>query len=109
MAVGQNLDGRLETFCPNAGYVICHIWQISPDGGGNGENELGGSAYVQVAVGQNEDGRLEIFYVGFESGVVYHNWQTSPNGSWNGEAALGGENSPGGWGQIAVGQNADGR
>jgi|SRR5215831_13264289 len=109
IAVGQNLDGRLEIFYPNDGHVICHNWQTSPNSGWGGENVLGGSAYSQLCVGQNEDGRLEIFYVGLDN-VIYHNWQTSPNSGWSGQAALGGENySGGGYGEIEVGQNADGR
>jgi hypothetical protein len=101
IAVGQNLDGRLEIFYPNDGHVICHNWQTSPNSGWSGGAYLGGMTASNevgtIAVGRNTDGRLEIFYPG-TNGHIYHNWQTSANNGWSGENELGGAS----YGPIAV-------
>ena len=102
IAVGQNLDGRLEVFYVAYNNTIFHNFQTAPNGGWHGELALGGSA-KQIAVGQNLDGRLEIFYVGTND-AIYHNRQVAPNDAWGGEASFGG------WAkQIAVARNQDGR
>jgi hypothetical protein len=102
VAVGQNLDGRLEVFYIAYNNTIYHNFQTAPNAGWHGELALDGAA-KQIAVGRNLDGRLQIFLIGTND-AIYHNSQVAPNDDWGGVASFGG------WAkQIAAAQNQDGR
>jgi hypothetical protein len=106
VAIGENLDGRLEVFYVGTNSGIYHNWQTAPNGVfWEGEIRFAGDSAKQVAVGRNTDGRLEIFYVGTNNGL-YHNWQTVSGGEvWAGEIRFAGDSAK----QVVVGQNQDGR
>lgn len=103
IAVGRNLDGRLEVFARGTDSALWHTWQTTPNGGWSGWASLGGGILATPAIAANSDGRLEAFVQGTD-GALWHNWQTTPNGAWSGWASLGG------WlANPAVGRNHDGR
>ncbi len=104
VAVGTNLDGRLEVFARAGQQQIVHSWQGGTHGGWSSWADLGGTLGGEPVAARNQDGRLELFAVGSD-GHGYHQWQTAPNGGWSGWWPLGGTLRPG----LAVGTNPDGR
>src|SRR5262249_50089247 len=104
ICVGNNADGRLETFARGQDALVYHIWQTVPNGGWHPWSSLGGHDIRQVAIGKNADGRLELFSLGGDR-AIYHIWQTAPNGNWGQWSSLAGHDLQ----QIVVGNNADGR
>ena len=121
LAVGRNLDGRLEVLGIGAD---SHIWFISQDapGGKWGHwQDLGGIKVAPgFAVGQDADGRLEIFGVAAAGpwggwsdsgqstrwGSVWTIEQQMPDGRWGDWTNLGEANvNP----HLVVGNTADGR
>jgi hypothetical protein len=88
LAVGRNLDGRLEVFGAAGDQTLWHNWQISPNNGWRGWQPFlipgpAGDKLVTLAVGQNRDGRLEVFGTAADD-TIWHNWQTSANNGWSG-------------------------
>jgi hypothetical protein len=82
LAVGQNLDGRLELFLAGTGQELLQAWQDSPSGSWTEwvqckERET----TLEVAVGTNLSGTLEAFTLGTQQEVT-HNWQSWPGGTW---------------------------
>src|SRR6266852_274116 len=103
LAVGSNLDGRLEVFVRGlADQALWHIWQVAPNSFWSGWASLGGIIDL-LTVGQNLDGCLEVFARGTDQ-ALWHIWQPAPNNGWSGWASLGGLID-----LLAVGQNQDGR
>jgi len=85
LAVGTNLDGRLELFA--AVGAIWHLWQTAPNGpwappaSWTSRGAPQGMTLSRPAVGRNRDGRLEVFALGSD-GAIWHAWQTTPNDGW---------------------------
>lgn len=105
LAVGRNLDGRLELFYAFVNQELYRISQTAPNGLWGEPKRFSGDSADQIAVGRNEDGRLEIFYSGLQQ-ELYHNSQKAPNSdSWTGESRFAVNSAQ----QVAVGHNADGR
>jgi hypothetical protein len=110
LAIGLNLDGRLEVFAVATDGVLWHLWQTTPNGGWSGWNALGtptGVTLGGLAVGINPDGRLEVFAIGQDA--LWHRWQLTPGGAWSGWSTLG---APAGVAFLSaptVARNADGR
>src|SRR5262249_45319986 len=104
ICVGNNADGRLESFARGQDALVYHIWQTVPNGGWHAWSSLGGHDIRQVAIGKNADGRLELFALGGDR-AIYHIWQTAPNGNWGQWSSLAGHDLQ----QIVLGNNADGR
>ncbi len=121
VAVGNNVDGRLEIFYVGTGGHLYHDWQTAPANSSDalpklnswqGETAFVGNSAEQIAVGSNVDGRLEIFYIGTND-HLFHNWQAKvPNANdpttfneWAGETPFGKAKGN----QVCVGTNADGR
>jgi hypothetical protein len=111
IAVGRNVDGRLEVFGLSSNGAIWNCWQAAPGGSWSAWNSLGGPVGVSldtVAVGTNADGHLEIFAIA-DGTTLWHSWQDTGSGTgWSGWGSLG---SPAaGWvGAAEVAQNSDGR
>jgi hypothetical protein len=63
LAVGLNLDGRLEVFGAARDETLWHNWQTGPNNGWSGWQPFlaPNDKLVTLAVGQNLDGRLEVF------------------------------------------------
>lgn len=97
VAVGQDLDGRLEVFAVNAaGDSVKHIWQTGTNGAWSSWSDLGGAVYPWLAVCRNKDGRLELF--GTQSNhTLVHCYEETPNASdnWSQWESLGGSIQPG--------------
>jgi hypothetical protein len=85
IAVGKNLDGRLEAFAVSTDGLLWQIWQTAADNGwshweSRGKPTVGEIELTSPAVGKslvverNEDGRLEAFVV--HHGELWHTWQT---------------------------------
>ncbi len=103
LTVGQNSDGRLETFHIDSTLTVQHNWQTAPNGGWSGWGPLGSAEQAtSFTVGQNANSSLELFAIGADS-YLYRNYQTN---NWTGWSQL-----PGGWQgkAIKVGRNTDGR
>ncbi len=108
VALGRNLDGRIEAFVVGVDGHLYHRWQVAVNSSWSPWFPLGGTfpAGTSPVVGRNLDGRLEVFAVAGD-GRLYHSWQVVPNGSWSGFFPLG---SPVGTvGLPAIGANLDGR
>lgn len=87
LAVGRNVDGRLELFgtSPNDNR-IWHTWQTAPGDGWSGSWEelyRQDDKLISLVVGRNQDGRLEVFGVAPDN-TIWHTWQVTPNGPWLG-------------------------
>jgi hypothetical protein len=110
LAVGQNLDGRLEAFAVASDDALWHVWQLTPNGGWSNWDNLGsppGLSLGELAVGHNQDGRLEVFVIA--DNTLWHLWQTAPGAGWSSWSSLG---TPAGIASLAsptVGRNTDGR
>jgi hypothetical protein len=110
LAVGPNLDGRLEVFAAATDGSLWHLWQQAANGGWGGWDALGSPAGLtpaEPAVGRNQDGRLEVFAV--VQDALWHIWQTAPGGTWGPWSDLGTPAGVASLGSPAVAQNADGR
>ena len=109
LAIGKNLDGRLEVFCRNGGQ-IWHAWQTAPNNGWSGWTILNATFNHFIGdpvVTSNADGRLEVFCID-EYNKIRHCWQIAPNAGWSDWNILGvydGQFS----GKPAVALNNDGR
>lgn len=109
LAVGQNLDGRLEVFitCPEK---FVHIFQVAPNDGWDGFVSFGYDIFGgNRKVAQNLNGTLEVF--ASNANEIFHIRQVSPNSdAWGVWLSLGKPST-----QVsitnyfAVGQNQDGR
>jgi len=80
IAVGRNLDRRLEVFAINSINGVSNIWQLTGGGWSGWNNGLGGFV-KQIAIGNDADGRLDLFAVNAINGVS-HVAQVVPNGNW---------------------------
>jgi hypothetical protein len=115
LAVGANADGRLEVVVPGvstAGEVaMWHRWQLTGGGRWSDWASLGrpggqlGPGGVPV-LAQNQDGRLELFTVG-DDRAVWRRRQQPLGGGWSAWESLG--SKAGGFAEVGVGANADGR
>ncbi|MEA2639165.1 MAG: hypothetical protein QOF51_559 [Chloroflexota bacterium] len=114
LALGQNLDGRLEVFGRVGLMSIGALWHLWQDPAAptawSAWADLGGGVGAHVlAVGQNADGRLEVFAVG-SLGGLWHLWQDAATATgWSAWDDLGSPPGASLTQGIAVGQNADGR
>jgi hypothetical protein len=104
LAVGRNLDGRLEVFSIGLDGFLRHQWQVTPGGVWTGEMVLGPGQAQEIAVDANQDGRLEIFYIAPDYSLR-HQWQVSPGGIWNDQEVILSGNAI----HLAVSHNLDGR
>jgi hypothetical protein len=105
LAVGRNVDGRLELFASRKNGAIALLVQNAP----NGEwshwiDDIGAVHWRYLILGTNLDGRLELFGL-VDQGNVYHIWQTAPNSGWSASESFGTQVFK----QLAVASNADGR
>lgn len=95
IAVGQNLDGRLELFAisrhlpSNQGGAdgsLWDCWQTAPNGSWSQWTRIGEPSGInlqrQIMVQTNLDGRLEVFSIG-SNGQLWHIWQNAPNDGWS--------------------------
>lgn len=94
LAVGQNLDGRLELFVTANDGAVWHKWQdpTAPDGWSGWRSFKPPSAQVRASgppavVQQHVDGRLDVF-VTADDGAVWHVRQTAANNGWSGWESL---------------------
>jgi hypothetical protein len=91
VAIGRNLDGRLDVLkiAPNG--IIRHSVQQNGPGNGYGLHDAPLNATStpasDMAIASNSDGRLHAVYVG-TNGTLYQTAQSTPNGAWNGEQLL---------------------
>jgi hypothetical protein len=108
----QNADGRVEVFALNtADGSVWHAWETSPGGAWHAFASLFGSSFQMAPVASiNSNGTLAVFDIATD-GHLYVDTQVSPGGAWTGWESLGapGGGLYGGPGELAVGQNADGR
>lgn len=103
--VARNADGRQELFARGTDGNLYHKWQVVPNGGWSGWENLGGySPGADPVVAVNADGRLEVFTRGAD-GTLWHIFQWVPNGGWSAWTSLGNNIT----GTPAVGMNQDGR
>jgi hypothetical protein len=115
-AVARNADGRLEVAVVGGDGTVWHRWQTAPNNHWSSQwesfGELGDQrAMAWLVLTRNADGRLEVFVpanndVGDER-AVWHRWQTTPNGKWSSWKSMGSQ--AGGFADLGVGRNADGR
>jgi hypothetical protein len=117
LAVGSNLDGRLEVFATSIDGTIWHTWQTAPNGGWpppgawSVRGQMPGVKLNGVVVGRNADGRLEVFAFG-DDHAVWHTWQTAPNNGWPPPNSWASRGRPPGVqlrGRLAVGSHLNGR
>ena len=81
LAVGRNVDGRLEVMDQRSGGTVVHAWQTSPGGSWYAASLLPssiGSIPAPIQQLADLDGRLELFSP--QGGK--HVWQTHVNGPW---------------------------
>lgn len=113
VAVGKNLDGRLEVFGIGPdGATLDNRFQKA-DGTWSAWNEgqtgafgPGGAATVP-SVARNKDGRLEVFALDRGNNSIAHRWQTAANSGWGPWEGGFGPTAAGG--SPAVASNLDGR
>jgi hypothetical protein len=105
IAVGQNLDGRLQLFALAGDRSVYTIAETAPNGYWSYDipwTSLGGSAIASISVGTGPDGRLWLVAIGSDN-RVYDQSEIAPNGpfsqAWK---TLGGIVS-----QIALANEAD--
>jgi hypothetical protein len=110
LAVGRNLDGRLELFVRGSDNEIYHRWQQAAGGAlVPAWASLGGSFQHDPVVGQNQDGRLELLVLG-HNGHLFDLAQSAPSGAWwSSWADLGAPPHGGAAGNLSVARNPDGR
>lgn len=109
VAVGRNVDGRLDLFWTDSNSTIMRASQVGPNQYFANPVSTGGATNAAMSTGRNADGRVEIFVQGTNSST-FHLYQTIGNpGSWAGSAweAMSPPFLSGGPPSVAV--NADGR
>src|SRR5262245_13794394 len=106
MALGRNIDGRLEVFLLGTNHVS-HAWQTVPNDGWSDWNPMTETdpTGTHLAVARNADGRLEAFLIS-SVGNALHTAQTVANGGWSAWQELDGLTAGG---PVSVTQNVDGR
>jgi ligand-binding sensor domain-containing protein/signal transduction histidine kinase len=106
LAVGTNIDGRLEVFDIGGNGDLRHRWQRESLHDWSAWSVLGGSFLPGVAVVNDAAGRLGVFAVDRATGIVMYNFQKEPNSPvWSSWASLPGQTvrAP-----LAAGQDVDG-
>jgi hypothetical protein len=105
VAIGTNMDGRLEAFARAPNDTLWHNWQTTPNGVWSGWAGLEGMTITgDPVVASNADGRLEVFAVGADT-ALWHIWQTAPGQNWSGWYSLGFSLTSG----LSAVTNTDGR
>jgi ligand-binding sensor domain-containing protein/signal transduction histidine kinase len=107
VAVGQNLDGRLELFAVDAeNGSLRRIWETSASGDWSEWDNFGGRVDPGFVVGLNQDGQLEIFGTDPSTHECLHRYQQTPNGTtnWSSWSSMKGNFFP----RLAVAQNQNG-
>jgi hypothetical protein len=118
IAVGQNLDGRLELFAVSTDGSLWQVWQTAPNNGWSrwetrGKPTVEGIELTSPAVGKslaverNEDGRLLVSVVA--SREAWFISQTSANNGWGQWQPLGKPAGSGGTVSLEATRNSDGR
>ena len=106
LAVGQNIDGRLELFKTNAKGTVLHRWQKVPNGEWSAWASLGGTVADGLAVSAGADGKLELFAVDRTThSLKCIEQKTSSDREWGNWTDLGGQFSA----PVTVGVNPDNR
>ena len=106
LAVGQNVDGRLELFKTNAKGTVLHRWQQVANGEWSPWASLGGTVADGLAVAAGADGRLELFAVDKTSHSLKCIGQKTPSDrEWGDWVDLGGQITA----PVTVGVNLDRR
>jgi GH25 family lysozyme M1 (1,4-beta-N-acetylmuramidase) len=105
IAVGRDLDGRIEVLWVDSFGTLWQRWETSPGGAWSaGFVRWSASPVVRTALTRNVDGRLEAFAIRRDGGLM-HSWQTCAGCGWSGWYDLAGGN-PGT--ALAATANADG-
>jgi hypothetical protein len=118
VAVGKNLDGRLEVFAVSTDGSLWQIWQTATNNGwshweNRGKPSAGGIELASPAVGKSmtvgryQDGRLLVCVVASRKAWVIS--QTSPNNGWGQWQPLDQPPGSGGIVSLEVARNSDGR
>ncbi len=106
IAVGPDVEGRLEVFAIDQKRSLNCIRQMARDGHGWSKwNDLGGLVDPPVVMAQDADGRLEVFAIETVSRQVKHLWQTNAAGDWSNWGDVGSGPAAG----LTVATNQDGR
>jgi hypothetical protein len=81
VAVGRNMDGRLQLFVRGTDNALWNIWQTAPNGPWSGWNSLHAGFFGVPGIARNQDGRLEVFVCGPDN-ALWHRRQVKPGGGW---------------------------
>jgi hypothetical protein len=89
IALGRNLDGRMEMFAVGGDFAVYDNTQVTLGGAWGGWHYLGG--YVKsITVAREQDGRLDVFALGTDRAVYYVSQVAANSDTWGSWKTIGG-------------------